>query len=414
MYYNPDTYDVLKFRHRMNDAHDLSYTGFFVPSYKALDREELVDSRGVCCIEKCKEFYKKERAKRAASPKALIKYCAEYCFTAEEAFALEGENKFNKVLISEQLTKIRLFKETCPVIEVGELDYIYKDSQHTKDNITGFKWIPNSNGKIKILEHPLWTLPAQKDEKGNIILRPTEMNNLYVAGTDGIDIGMSQTSEYTKDPSDFCMVIKKRVYGMSEPQYVAIYKDRPDNITTAFKTAIKLAQYYKAQINIEATRMSFVTWARGEGLLNLFMRRPRAALSDIVRGVSKQYGTQATQVIIEHQTDLIAEFVEDYCHNIWFEEMLDELNRYNNENKRKFDIIASMGMAEMADEELKGIIPRELNVETKSFEDFGYYIDERGYKRFGMIPGKSKFKTHVNDNFIGYENFRRTSDPRSY
>jgi hypothetical protein len=24
--------------------------------------------------------------------------------------------------------------------------------------------------------------------------------------------------------------------------------------------------------------------------------------------------------------------------------------------------------------------------EVKTFEDFGYYIDERGYKRFGVIP----------------------------
>jgi hypothetical protein len=29
------------------------------------------------------------------SPKALHDHCAEYCYTAEEAFALEGNNKFN-------------------------------------------------------------------------------------------------------------------------------------------------------------------------------------------------------------------------------------------------------------------------------------------------------------------------------
>jgi hypothetical protein len=49
---------------------------------------------------------------------------------------------------------------------------------------------------------------------------------------------------------------------------------------------------------------------------------------------------------------LIRDYIEDYCHNIWFEDMLDEVNRYTNENKRKFDIIAAMAMAELADEEL--------------------------------------------------------------
>jgi hypothetical protein len=30
-----------------------------------------------------------------------MKHCAEYCWTAEEAFSQEGDNKFNKVLIAE-------------------------------------------------------------------------------------------------------------------------------------------------------------------------------------------------------------------------------------------------------------------------------------------------------------------------
>ena len=53
------------------------------------------------------------------------------------------------------------------------------------------------------------------------------MRCLYVAGIDGIDIGANQTSDKTKDPSDFCITIKTSIW-MSEPQYVAVmYKDRP-------------------------------------------------------------------------------------------------------------------------------------------------------------------------------------------
>jgi hypothetical protein len=40
---------------------------------------------------------------------------------------------------------------------------------------------------------------------------------LYVIGIDGIDIGKMQTSENTKDPSDFCLVVYKRAYGLAEP-----------------------------------------------------------------------------------------------------------------------------------------------------------------------------------------------------
>jgi hypothetical protein len=46
--------------------------------------------------------------------------------------------------------------------------------------------------------------------------------------------------------------------------------------------------------------------------------------------------------------------------------MLDQLNRYTDENKGKFDIIAAMGMCELADEELSGIVPTQIEDENVS------------------------------------------------
>jgi len=60
------------------------------------------------------------------------------------------------------------------------------------------------------------------------------MRNLYVAGIDSIDIGEEQTSDLTKDPSKFCIVIKRRAFGTRPPQYVAYYMDRPDNEREAY------------------------------------------------------------------------------------------------------------------------------------------------------------------------------------
>lgn len=92
----------------------------------------------------------------------------------------------------------------------------------------------------------------------------------------------------------------------------------------------------------------------------MFMKRPSATLSEKSRTPNKQYGTPATVAIIDHQTDLIADYVNDYCHLIWFDEMLDELNRYTDENKGKFDIVAAMAMALLADEELQGVVPKKI------------------------------------------------------
>lgn len=63
--------------------------------------------------------------------------------------------------------------------------------------------------------------------------------NLYVAGIDSIDQGTADSATQT-DVSDFCIIIKKRIYGMQEPKIVAMYKERPRDIRTAYDNAMKL------------------------------------------------------------------------------------------------------------------------------------------------------------------------------
>lgn len=416
VYYKPHIFGVLPFKHKYTATGDETISAFFLPAFKTIKDTRLLDHRGYISEEEGRKYFDATRALKAEDPQELVQYCAEFCYNAEEAFSLEGDNKFNKVLIMEQLTKIRALKQ-CPPIEKGFLEYAFKDGKHAEENINGFKWIPNANGPIKILEHPLWNLPPRKDEEGNVVWAPPaeKIKNLYVIGIDGIDIGSGQTSDNTKNPSDFCLVVKKRVFGLDEPQYVAIYKDRPNDIREAYKIAIKLAQYYNATINIEATRQSIIPWAREKKLIKYFMKRPRATLGDSIKNTNKQYGTPATLQIIAHQTDLIADFINDYSHTLWFDEMLDEFSRYTDENKRKFDIVAAVAMAELADEELSGVIPKQVEVQNDTWQDVGYYKDEHGNTRWGVIPKKDEITVNYNNNFGQYVNTGyRTSDTRIY
>lgn len=352
IYYNPKAFKILPFRHKWTQDGTTIESGFFLPYFLQSLNPEYMDSRGVCNQTEYKKLLQEERNNLLAVPKDYLKKCAERCWNAEEAFTLEGQNKFNKMKIADQLAKIRLHK-IGPRPQVGTIDYTYKSNKHSLENINGFRWLLNS-GKVQILEHPVWSdlykeqIEKQKkeaEEQGIDFEAPvyTEMNDLYVAGIDGIDIGAAQTSKETRDPSDFCIVIKRRAFGLNEPQYVAMYKDRPQNIREAYKIAMCMCRYYNCRINIEATRVGMITWARENKCLQCFMKRPRATLTDIKYGTTKQYGTPATKTIIEQQTDLIADYVEDYGHNIWFEDMLVQLNGYNDENKTKFDIIAALG-----------------------------------------------------------------------
>lgn len=423
IYYNPKAFKILPFRHKWTQDGTTIESGFFLPYFLQSLNPEYMDSRGVCNQTEYKKLLQEERNNLLAVPEEYLKKCAERCWNAEEAFTLEGQNKFNKMKIADQLVKIRLHK-IGPRPQVGTIDYTYKSNKHSLENIDGFRWLLNS-GKVQILEHPVWSdlykeqIEKQKreaEEQGIDFEAPvyTEMNDLYVAGIDGIDIGAAQTSKETRDPSDFCIVIKRRAFGLNEPQYVAMYKDRPQNIREAYKIAMCMCRYYNCRINIEATRVGMITWARENKCLQYFMKRPRATLTDIKYGTTKQYGTPATKTIIEQQTDLIADYVEDYGHNIWFEDMLEQLNGYNDENKTKFDIIAALGMVELADQELSGRQPTKVDKEVEEFQDYGYYINDKGYREFGVIPKKQSNQIIIKQEENNDPYRIETSDPRLY
>ena len=423
IYYNPKAFKILPFRHKWTQDGTTIESGFFLPYFLQSLNPEYMDSRGVCNQTEYKKLLQEERNNLLTVPEDYLKKCAERCWNAEEAFTLEGQNKFNKMKIADQLAKIRLHK-IGPRPQVGTIDYTYKSNKHSLENIDGFRWLLNS-GKVQILEHPVWSdlykeqIEKQKkeaEEQGIDFEAPvyTEMNDLYVAGIDGIDIGAAQTSKETRDPSDFCIVIKRRAFGLNEPQYVAMYKDRPQNVREAYKIAMCMCRYYNCRINIEATRVGMITWARENKCLQYFMKRPRATLTDIKYGTTKQYGTPATKTIIEQQTDLIADYVEDYGHNIWFEDMLEQLNGYNDENKTKFDIIAALGMVELADQELSGRQPTKVDKEVEEFQDYGYYINDKGYREFGVIPKKQSNQIVIKQEENNDPYRIETSDPRLY
>ena len=410
-YSNPEVYGALPYKHKYTPSGEEIISAYFIPAYTIINKPGYMDHRGFTDPVKGKAYYEKQRDLKAADPAALLIYTAEYCFNAEEALALEGTNKFNKILLSEQIARVRMHKKELH-IENGVLNYKYNGVQDKK-HIAGFIWTPIPNGTIHILEHPVWTLKDLRDAEGHPVAYE-KMNNLYVAGIDSIDLGQDDTSANTKDPSKFAITIKKRIVGINDPQYVAYYKERPNDIRDAYKTAIKLLQYYNCKANIEASKVSMITWARENQYLGLFIKRPRATLTDVMRGVSKQYGTPATATIIEHQTDLIKYYIEDYCHDIWFDEILSELTRYTDENKRKFDLVASMGMAELADEELSGQVPSKTEVQVEEWQDIGWYFDSNGIRRYGVIPKKNQQQINYNLNFGNDRSGIRTSNPEYY
>lgn len=68
-------------------------------------------------------------------------------------------------------------------------------------------------------------------------------------------------------------------------------------------------------------------------------------------------------------------------------------------------------MAELADEELTGVVPKKIVTENDSWNDIGYYIDENGHRRWGVIQKRSN---NINiSTYFGDDGARiRSSNPR--
>ncbi len=126
--------------------------------------------------------------------------------------------------------------------------------------------------------------------------------------------------------------------------YVAMYKDRPRDPREAYEVAAKLLTYYGCQAVLESTRTAILTYFRDTKRMNLLMKRPRATMPDVSKGNSNMYGTPATVKVIEHYRELIYDFCLDYSSTIAFKEIVDQLLNYSDAEKKKFDIVAAMGI----------------------------------------------------------------------
>ena len=379
---NPSAFKVLPYKHKYSASGEEVLTGFFIPAYRM--HFDFLDDRGVTNEDKARAHFEKNRELVRTDPKAFIEYASEYCFTPEDALIRQGENQFNQALLANQLADMMIHKIT-PKPHTGFLSY-----KSPVDEAQGLVWKDDPNGDIIITEEPL------KDENGLIY------KNLYVAGIDSIDAG-TQDSTGQKDVSDFCIVIKKRVHGMKEPQYVAMYKARPKDVRWAYANAFRLLEWYNCQAVLESTRISILAYAREKKKTHLLMRRPRATMADIHKGNTQMFGTPATETVIKHYLELIENFVNDHTHTIFIYEMLNQLLKYDYEQKRKFDIIAAMGMAELGDEEMYAAPVKSQNQYKKEWRDVGYFKDRTGKIHYGPIPSKDELETyhlysHYDDN----------------
>ena len=379
MFFNPGDYNILPYRHKYTKNGEFVISAYFVPQYAC--QAGFLDERGVTNQQLAKKFFENEREKLIGTLEDYLIYCQEYCFTPEEQLSRQGVNSFNQLKLAEQRLEIELHK-TTPVPERGFLEWKYD----TDNNIIGVKWTKNSQGNILVIEKPL------QDQNANPV------KNLYVAGIDSIDQGV-QDSVVGEKGSKFCITVKKRMLGNIGNQYVCVYLDRPQVAKEAYSVAQKILWWYGCKANLEDTKITFRQYLRERKWDNkMLMRRPQYGLQDsngAVRFKNKTelWGTPGSPKMIGHGLELITDYIEEYCHTIFFIEMIDQLQRYSYENKGLFDIVSAMIMTEIGDEDMFNVKIKQETEEKHTHSDIGWYVDSGGIKHWGVIPNKESQKS---------------------
>lgn len=370
IFLNPQSYEVLPYLNSYNKENSPVLTGFFVPSYTCVP--EFMDERGVTDEIKSKEYYDGIRKTKSANPQNFLQYCSEYCYYPQEALSRKGENQFDQIKISEQLTKIQNLtnKEDLPIR--GYLSYNYKENT---DEVIGVRFTKDPNGPIIVSEMPVL------DDSNQPI------KNLYVAGIDSIDHAEDDSVVGDKG-SKFCITVKKRMFGNSGNKYVCMYMERPKSVKTAYENALKILMWYGCKANLEDTKIGFRQWLTTQKLqYKYLMQRPASATSSNKR-TNTLWGTPGSEKMIKHGLELVTTYIEDECHTIDIEEILIQMQNFSYTMKGKYDAILAICYTEIADEDMAGIVARKENEATEWEEfgkDIGYYIDDRGYRQFGII-----------------------------
>ena len=385
IYLNPSTVNILA----VNDFG--RETGVFIPSHYFLGG--MWERTGVNNNKAAKEHLLKQRKE---SEKDIIlhgRLVQEFPLIPEEVFRKYGTNRFNQQKIAEQWTKLHFeLKDFKP--RIGFLEW----ERDKSNRITGVRFVDNPNGNVEIIEEPY------KGPDGK-----TRFPNLYIAGIDGIDQGLEDSTGSQR--SNLAVLIKKRIIGgkyFSETSniYVAKYIGRSLDVRWDYEVALKLVMYYDAKVNLEYTKIGIIAYFREYKQYYRFAKRPMIALPTAGDGTIKELGleigtnligTTASTHVIDHQDDKIKEYIDDYYYNILFLDVLEQLRDYQREYRTAYDLVIAMGLCEILDEDMLGITASPEQSETDEFEEFGYYYDNNGVKHFGVLPKT----TDVKDLFAG-------------
>jgi hypothetical protein len=327
----------------------------FIPAYNALegffdkygnpvveDPEEPIEGiDGESITIGAKTFLMNERNSLKHDPKELNEVVRQFPFTQEEAFrdSVEG-SLFNIGKIYQQID----FNNNMYPNPVVKGNFVWKE----KDKEVIFS--PTPNGRFHVSWHP----PAEKrnqfiDKKGK---RYPANEHIGVGGVDSYDLDETM---YGRGSKGALHMYNK--FSMDAPanMFVVEYASRPDLASIFYEDVLMCAFYYGYPLLVENNKYGIVRYFESRGYDGYIMDRPPhlAPPSAKVNVRTKGIPSNSVDVIQSH-----AQAIEAYIHNhvgikpeteevgnMYFNRTLEDWIGYKINNRTKFDLTISSGLA---------------------------------------------------------------------
>ena len=346
----------------------------FIPAFDALegffdkygnpivDTEEPVEAMDGEIMEfGARRFLKNERDALKHDARELNEFIRQFPFTTDEAFrdSVEG-SLFNIGKIYEQIEhNDTLFPD--PVVRGN---FVWRNG--IKDSKVVFNpdaqgrwyisWMPDPEKRSVVLEHKGKKVPPN--------------SSMGCGGVDSYDI--DATVDANRGSKGACHIYNKFNMDGASNMFVAEYASRPPLAKIFYEDVLMAAVFYGYPLLIENNKYGIVRYFESRGYDGYVMDRPEHLRN------SNSSSNVKTKGIPSNSQDVIhahAQAIEDYIHNhvgydeegnigsMYFNRTLEDWVGFKIDNRTKFDLTISAGLALLAAQKVK---PKK---KPSSFED---------------------------------------------
>ena len=352
----------------------------FVPAYEALegffdkygnpiieDPEEPVETIEGDFVEiGAKTFLKNERDALRQDVYELNEVIRQFPFTEDEAFRDSTKTStFNIGKIYEQIE----YNQDLYPNPVIRGNFMWKDGKMDTEVL----FHPDATGRWYVSWMPS---PENRNSQKEVYSKRTPANtHLGVGGVDSYDLDATVDGRGSKGA---CHLYNKFNMAVPSNLFVAEYASRPPMAKIFYEDVLMAAVFYGYQLLIENNKYGIARYFESRGYDNYLMDRPEHLKTSSVASKTKGIPSNSQDVIQSH-----AQAIESYIHThvgvndqtgemgkMYLNRTLEDWIQYRIDNRTKYDLTISSGLALLAAQKFKPEKPKTNFNEKKFFRKY--------------------------------------------